>query len=254
MKAIIYNVGGDSDEWLKYSLATTAACFDLVVIVWSDYNWYDENVPCKHLHKIDTRGFLMINFKGLGRTARAKQLSKKQKGIDEAYRLGCTHYMLADSDELWEPDKLKEELKEAEKFNISVAPLDTYYMKPYLRLAKRERYYVPFLCSLPATLSDKAKYMNYICDPTRKKINNENKCYVSNTAMQHYSWIREDIFTKVKSHSGRKRLVNNFTIQQDMQDANNGNLSYSRFYDCKLVDDMSNQDSFYNRVYRRLLR
>jgi len=254
-KAAVYNVGGDSDEWLKYSIASIYDCFDEIIIVWSDYNWYDKHIPVKDkwFLKSKDKKIRHINFQGMGRAARTKQISKKQRGLDYAYSLGCTHYMLIDSDELWNPDKLPEQLNAATNYLISVAPLDTYYLRSHLRLKQREVYYVPFLCSLPAKLSNTAKYGSYICDPTRKQVNNNAACYLSNIHMQHYSWVRNNLQQKINSHSARKRLVKNVKIQKDIEHINRkGTLTNSLFYNSDIVDDSMNVNSFYHTHYKKI--
>lgn len=119
------------------------------------------------------------------------EIAKRQKGVDRAKELGCTHVILMDCDEVYDPIEFKQAKDLFIKTNLSysVCLLDTYYKTKEYKFAKQEAYFVPFI-QKTGQLELSAKW-NYLCDPTRKMKTGNKEVVMLPITMKHYSHIRE---------------------------------------------------------------
>lgn len=193
---------------------------DHFIIVWQDKSNFGEKYdPLPEIIDItsDFDNVHLVNYHPEvtkdRRTGMHNEARKRNKGIQKARELGCSHFLVLDVDE-YHPDfeASKQAYFESGKEG-SVMKMWTYFKSPNLRLEQPEGYHVPFIHKLnPDTYSGNYPHYPYRVDPTRA-INTKSVIELPQM-MHHYSWVRRDIGLKARNSSARH-------LDQHLEDYNN---------------------------------
>lgn len=233
----------DGEELLPYAIDNWIACgMDGIILVWSNQSNYFETKDFLMALK-GGRAFPVYScqcepLRGLQPTENERR--KRQTGLDLAKSVGYTHFVTADVDEFYEPDKFKQELKRFENPKLVglVCPSQVYFKSPKLTIGL-DVTRVPFIHEIIPDLKYEfnQKYPfaweggQIRIDPTRSfNIN----CGVewSDIIMHHYSYVRRDIEVKIRNSTARANIERS-TIRQDFLSAKEG--SFVKFYGKTLV-------------------
>jgi hypothetical protein len=182
--AAIYNVF-DGEELLAGSVDSVAKDVDVFIFVVSTVGQsgerYNGGLQAVQSLQLENKVIIISND---------RERKKRNIGIQEAKRLGCSHFILMDCDEYWHG---------LDRTQIDcVHRLYTYFKEPTYQLDPPEDYYVPGICTLhPNT---RVGYFNcgFYCDPTRMP---NHQLKLGTTWMHHYSYIRNNIDLKIRNSS-----------------------------------------------------
>jgi hypothetical protein len=235
--AAIYNIW-DGVEHLESSVNSIRNDVDYIIFVYQDVSNYGEKYdPLSELQKIK-HDVTFLYEPQLNSSPAFNEKSKRNIGIQIALKLGCTHFLHLDCDEVYPNFKeLKKEFIDS-GYDGSVCKINTYFGKANYCFDKFDNYYVPFIHKLNTdTVAGGRQYPFYV-DPTRK-INSNNVSLLQSGSMHHYSWVRDDIERKIRNSTARC----NIEISQLLLDykavmllsANDVDGFYIKDYDMKLI-------------------
>jgi hypothetical protein len=239
--AAIYNVWHDWDL-LRLSVANMQKCVDGVILVVSEYSNYGERdqsfriefdmgiAGCSHFIKEPDQKLKPVD----------NERAKRNYGLEIAKKAGYTHFIMMDCDELYEPEQVKEDLKEFEyhKLNGLVCGSQVYFKSPQLTIGI-DTTLVPYIHKITPELKfewNKAYPMAWVdgqirIDPTRQ-LNITSGVRWSQTVMHHYSWVRRNIEVKIRNSTARSNIERS-TLRQDYLSAKEG--YFVNFYGKSLV-------------------
>ncbi len=206
--AAIYNAW-DGLELLPASMKSIHDNVDLIIIVYQTVSNFGE--------KSDDLQDVMSPMPGWFKPVRfvkydpiismggsLNERAKRNLGLDEARKHGCTHFIGMDVDELYEDFGAAKQLYIDSGHSGSVCRLQTYFRKPTFRFDTPENYYVPFIHKLtPDTKSGSSSYPFYV-DPTRAI--NDSDVVELPIFMHHFSWCRLDIMRKARNSSAKIQI------------------------------------------------
>lgn len=248
--AAIYNVWFDSIELLHYSIKSIKDHVDHIIIVWQNTSNFGENMNTydsvlltianlsqskdfnnDKFHIVNIEPDLSLPPYQLGPV---NEKNKRNKGLEVAKLLNCTHFLFMDSDELYADfGKAKQQFIDSGAKG-SVCKMWTYFKKPTLRFENHEGYFVPFIHELrPDTIAGVREYPFYV-DPTRR-INETNVVEIEEK-MYHFSYVRKDIEMKLRNSSARDNIAKG-TVLYDYNNPDVGAGFYVRDFQMKLVED-----------------
>lgn len=166
-----------------------------------------------------------------GLTPLANETRKRNHGIGYA-KNRCTHFFLADSDEFYKPEEVKEvkNLFTDPHLNGVVCPLVVYIGKPTLWC--EDHTLVPFIHKLNKNTQagnfksyphayDSAGHAHI--DPSRR-LNETRGVVMCNATMHHFSYLRKDIDLKI-NNSSAKLSRSEAIIKRDIANAKPGYFS-----------------------------
>jgi len=222
--AAIYNVF-DGEELLEYSIKSIKNCVDYIIIVYqtqSNFGALNHNIEStiidlKERDLIDE----YVYYKTPPRSPQINELTKRNKGLERAKKIGCTHFITIDCDEFYFEDefnKSKNFIKEND-IDTSVCWIQNYHKVPeYKIVGSCEPFKVPFINKIyPHTqLTLGGGYFTTQIDPTRQ-VNTFNKNHFFNKEeimMHHYTTIRKDIRKKYESWTCRLNYKNDGVIDE----------------------------------------
>lgn len=216
--AAIYNVF-DGTELLIHSMRSLKDGIDSFIIVWQGVSNHGElYYPFQHntvtLSEIETEfpSVTLINFSPDPKMSPGRcETLKRQLGIEQAKKQGCTHFILMDCDEFYQDFKSMKDDYIQSGCTGSVAPIYTYFKLPTLRLEHYDNYFVPFIHLLEDNTVTGHKDYQYYVDPTRR-IKTESVCLMD-SPMHHYSWVRKDIKRKVNNSTARVNILKSKLVE-----------------------------------------
>jgi hypothetical protein len=153
---------------------------------------------------------------------------KRNYGLEKARALGYTHFITADADELYE--SVDVDLDAAG----TVVACQTYFKTPTLTIGL-DTTLVPFVHKLTPTIAH-AWNRNYPyawvnggirIDPSRQLNINEGVTFNRDILMHHYSYVRNNINSKIENSTARNNIRRSVVIS-DMENAKPG--YFCRYY------------------------
>ncbi len=204
--AAIYNVF-DGEELLEKSVQSVRSNVDYVIAItqtlsnWHQYYKGGLN-EAKRLYKL---GLIdeVINIEPKGRHPQAREIYKREYGLKQAKAANCTHFLHMDCDEVYNSKDFEnaKTIIEGYDYKATACKIQSYYKWEY-KTKELDRYYVPFICQLPAVHS--RKFPVY-CDPTRSCLPNTPFYEFSSDelVMHHYTWCRNNIELKFSNSTAR---------------------------------------------------
>lgn len=233
--ALIINIWGDW-RFLEHSLRVMRPLVDEIIIVGSEYSNHKEycQIPLKwytdELHIREPQFNQALH----------SETDKRNFGLRIAKDHGCTHFLTADADEIYEPGPF---LKEKDRFlNSNIAGLvchtQVYFGSPKLTIGF-DGTLVPFIHRLTPNIQHEFN-KNYPfswegrkirIDPSRSMNINRGVEY-SHVICHHYSWCRGDYQKKIRNSTARANLERS-TILKDLLLAKEG--GFCEYYQKTLV-------------------
>jgi hypothetical protein len=230
--AAIYNVW-DGAELLNGSIDQIAQHVDVIIIVYQTISNFGEQYnPLDDFKIIYPDKTILIYFEPQQNCGFPNECLKRNIGIKKAIELNCTHFLHMDCDEYYlNFGNAKQQFIDSGA-NGSVCKIITYFKKPIYRFETEDGYFVPFIHKLNSNTIAGAKHYPFYVDPTRK-INEQNVIELD-VVMQHYSWVRKDIYRKA-NNSSAKFNIEKGTMLLDYNNPNCGPGFYVTDYDKKLT-------------------
>ncbi len=229
----IYNVWDDYD-WLYLSTERMRPLVDGIIIIASEYSNYGEWSPIPFWG----RDIVFEYTVPKGNDARTNETQKRNMGLSQAKRLGYTHFLIMDADEVYEPESFLNEKERFRNPNLLglVCGLKCFFKLPTLTVP--DRTLVPFIHKLTPTIECEfnRKYPfawidgQIRIDPTRS-LNINSGVEWSEIVMFHYSWCRSDVRKKIRNSTARQNIEQS-TIVEDYINAKPG--YFCEFYKAKL--------------------
>ena len=241
----IYNVWDDWDLYFR-SLEWISPLVDGTICIGSYKSNFGEESYIQTIHDLhqDGRDLFFQWEPDLKLDPRTNETAKRNYGLQKARELGYTHFLMMDSDEFYEPEEFKKELKRFENPNLMglVCRVKCYFRSPELTIGY-DTTLVPWVHKITPnlrfelnrnypfawTLLDKIPHTHtkqIRIDPTRSMNIND---YVewSEITMHHMSWIRSDIKKKIRNSTARQNIERS-TIVADYINAKEG--YFCQFY------------------------
>src|SRR6478736_795866 len=227
--AAIFNVWMDSIELLGRAIECMPA--EEIIIVWSEYsNRGERATPYLYIYGQKVH-FVQCEPKSYNNPADS-ETRKRNAGLHKAKELGCTHFIMCDSDEFY----IREEFEETKKLFDStciygvVHPVRVYVGRPTLwcddhtlvpgiqRLFDDSE--VGFFQRYPFAYDREG---NAHIDPTRRP-NTDIGIDKSPFFMHHMSYVRQNIDLKIRNSSANLRR-SEAAIKRDIANAAPGYMS-----------------------------
>jgi len=209
--AAIYNVF-DSEELLQESIDNIRSHVDLIIVIYQKISNFGIN------HLIDIEQYLKtikgIDIIQLYDTDMSippwkNELAKRVSGCRIALLNECTHFLHVDCDEMYDQKKFKDAKTIIYENNCdsSACSIVDYYKFKYVKIDEEKLSYVPFIHKLTKGSTQFGLDLTYpvIVDKTRIT-NPTNSFYLFNKdelVMNHYSWIRKDVRSKLLNSTAR---------------------------------------------------
>lgn len=233
----IINAWSDTVELLPYAIENHLKFCDGVIVVWSLRSNHGA-IDRRMLDFVVSQGYQYVLFHQHEPNTKRKPLlnetEKRNVGLSIAKREGYTHFFLADADEFYIPEQVERDKKLFGETQINglVCRLMVYVGKPTLNCPDNNTL-VPFIHKLRKDTTA-GRFQSYpfaydkrrrsFIDPSRR-LNERNGIIMSNTVMQHFSYVRSDINMKIQNSTAvglRKRAA---LIKQDITCAEPGYVS-----------------------------
>lgn len=228
----------DDFDLLKHSVKNIAPLVDGVIVVCSRTSNYGEVSELPPFNDYEAEFF--IQEPDLRLPPDTNERNKRNFGLDKAKSRGYTHFIMCDSDEMYEAEPF---LKEKERFlnpdlNGLVCSCHVYFKSPKLTIGL-DTTLITFIHKITPSLKFEfnrrfpfAFDKNGIrIDPTRT-LNINSGVEWSDIIMHHYSYYRKDLEKKIRNSTARSNLERS-TIRQDFLSAKEG--SFINFYGKSLI-------------------
>lgn len=202
--AAIYNVW-DGDELLEGSIKQIREHVDEVILIYQTTSNHGE----KYYPAIfQIPRCTIVKFEPvLQDSPMWNERNKRQHGIEVARVLDCTHFILMDCDEYYDPEQFELAKKSiiAHDCIATAVKLKTYYKLPTYQVDGFDSYFVPFICKItPDIRCGNFPGFGLYCDPTRQVNSGEaTLIHPGICFMHHYSWIRKNIERKLNNSSAK---------------------------------------------------
>lgn len=214
---VSYNVF-DGEELLESSIKSIRNNVDYISVVYQTIsnfgNECDKNLvstleDLKNKNLIDE----IFEFKPkINRGGHFNEITKRNIGLSLSEGADCTHHMAMDSDEFYDEEEfkyLKKIMLEGD-YDSSACQMTTYYKEPIYRLEPKEEYFV----SLLYKIRQNREYVighpfPVLVDPTRRMEPGKCKIFTRDEIeMHHMSYIRKNLFRKLKNSSASPNFKN----------------------------------------------
>lgn len=226
------------EELLKSSIISIRKHVDYINVVWQDVSWTGKPASSNVLsilNEYQEAGLIdkIIKFEfELDDTLRGNAkltCQKKNLGLRDLKKAGCTHVLFMDVDEFYVEDEFAKAKEYVYKHGIthSVCSIYDYRIKPIYRMRDAQTYAVPFIMKMPlfATLRGKnqlpCRVDNLRVLPYNKLFNKF--YYLNEVNMHHMTGLRKDYSLKMDStisnyfEEGRKSIEAHSKLQSTME-------------------------------------
>lgn len=205
--AAVFNVW-DGIELLKFAVDNIKNEVDEVIIVWSELS----NKQERHndFNPDDFKGCVLVKSEPMYmRNPSESEREKRNVGLNKAKELECTHFIMMDCDEFYDPMEFRMEKERIYKENLNglVCNIQVYFKKPTLTIGLDPSTRVPFIQKITPRLRFRRNKQYPFAydenggmriDPTRQ-LSHSKGIEWSNILMHHYSWVRKDIVKKIRN-------------------------------------------------------
>lgn len=232
----IINVWSDAVEMLPSCIKNISLVADEVIVIWSlrSNHGAKNDAVLQLIMANDFAGVHFVQHEPVPKLRPAvNEVKKRNRGIDEAHKLECTHFIMLDADEMYKPEELKTDLKRFVDPSVNgiVHRIKVFVGKPTLCCDDRNTL-VPGIQKLIVStrLGSFRKYPYAYdkfgaakIDGTRRT--NETKgIHMSEHFMYHYSYVRRNIDLKI-ANSSAKLSIRSEVIKRDIANAKPGHVS-----------------------------
>jgi hypothetical protein len=213
----IWNVW-DGDEHLRRSIEQIKPHLDVVIVVYQNISntgeFYEPILP----HDlIDLSIFYIPN---LNESAQSNETIKRNKGLQLAKSVNCTHFIHLDCDEMYFSDDFlnAKQLVYDNDWDATYCRLKTYYKYPTKQLVPDENYFVPFIHKIyPETKMVFDKKYPAFADPTRRTNTYFNHSEIDWLKMHHYSFVRNNIVRKLRNSSSSEAFIGQYNLWNEFE-------------------------------------
>lgn len=233
--AAIICVWSDTCEFIPSCIKNLSSVADEIVVIWSiESNHFVRNDAVFRLALTEQfQGVHWVQHEPHKRLRPSiNEIGKRNRGIEEARKLECTHFIILDGDEFYKPEELN---KEKERFNPEVNgmvhPIKVFVGSPTLCCDDKNTL-VPGIQKLTRD-SKVGSFRKYPfaydrfgiakIDGTRRT-NETSKVLMSDVYMFHYSYLRKDIDLKINNSSAKLKNRADL-IKRDISKAKPGHVS-----------------------------
>ena len=205
---VVYNVF-DGTELLQKSLDSIRSEVDFVGAVFQKVSNFGNPIDThfeKLFAEIGIDNWKLYSPSISNKSPSWNEIQKRNIGLEMAATYGCTHFMTMDCDEAYDLNQFREAKREIEyhRWDSSCCKMLTYYKNFEYVLDPPEEYYVPFIYTIDGRRFHEPTFWSVIADPTRKLPEKRNRIFDrSELQMHHYSWIRNDLRTKLMNSSAK---------------------------------------------------
>lgn len=209
-----YNIF-DGEELLEKSILSVRDHVDYIFVVFQEISNYGNKGNPKAVELLDdlfSRKLIdgcYYDFKpDLNLSPHENEVRKRNLGLIECRRNGCSHVLGMDADEFYVGSEFIEakEKIEREFFDSSACKMWTYFKSPTYRIQPPEKYHVPFIQKIfPSSQYILHHSFPVLVDPTRR-LNNRNDSFHlfrPSFKMHHMSFVRKDIRSKIMNSSAK---------------------------------------------------
>lgn len=218
--AALYNVF-DGEELLEASLKSIRNKVDFVVAVWQNISYTGESHPNTDLRNllyqykkdglIDALQYYIPKSFVIPGTS---EIEKRNIALDIAIDNNCTHVIPMDVDELYTPEALSgiRTLMEDARLDAAFGYMNTYYKYGNVRLTSKEQYCVPlfYRIGLASKFAADTIGLPVVIDPARRLwVDIARRDVIDDPLilMEHYSYVRRDIWLKLRNSSSAKHFA-----------------------------------------------
>jgi hypothetical protein len=207
-----FNCFSDSIELLKASIEQIRPLADKIVVVYqnvSNYGVKAKETMLPYLNHLVRLGLIdqLVEYtpQGYGhQITHYNENSKRKLGQHVLYNLGCTHFITADCDEIYDTSELRNlmEIVETNNYDTSALFIQDFYKKPEYQIDGLASYFVPAIHNIFIDLKLGCPYFVY-ADPTRTGTGYTRPFQVPSEimVMRHFTTIRIDLREKYNSSS-----------------------------------------------------
>lgn len=230
----------DCAELLPYAVKNWFKCVDEVIIVFSDKSNYGQFIDnTNFLDQPEFAGCKIVRCEPIQLPPMDNERRKRNFGLDYARSLRVTHFIMADADEFYDPQELKQELKRFDDPNMKglICGCQTYFKSPTLTIGldtTRVTFIHQLSPGLRFTWNKKFPFAwdgpAIRIDPTRQ-LNINDGVQWSTIIMHHYSYVRKDLEVKINNSTARDN-INRSDVRQEYMLAKDG--YFLKFYGKKL--------------------
>lgn len=232
--AAIYNIWNDWD-WLKISSEHMSPLVDGIIVIASEKSNYGEVSPIPEEWKDK-----VIIREPVFHLPVHSETDKRNYGLKWAKRLGYTHFLTMDADEVYEAEPFIEAKKRFDNPDLAglVCRCQTYFKSPMLTIGL-DTTLVPFIHKLTPNIRHEFNRQypfawegkSIRIDPTRS-LNINSGVEMCDVRMHHYSWVRNDIEKKIRNSTAKSNLERS-SIRNDFALASEG--YFVKFYGKTLI-------------------
>ena len=229
------------EELLRRSILSIREHVDYINVVWQEYSWTGEKAShdlLVLLNELLGEGLIdkiikyEFDLSKVQRKSRVYQCQKKNQGIKDLLRVGCTHGMLMDVDEFYREEEFAKakEFIYKNKISHSVCDIYDYRILPVYRMSETRDYCVSFIFKLSffSRVIGSKRWNNMPCHMDSYRaiplIPLIHKFYYLNMiSMHHMTGIRKDYEMKLRntlsnfSETGKKAIVEYRDLQEKME-------------------------------------
>jgi hypothetical protein len=224
---LVYNAW-DCLELLRPSIENLRPVVDDVIIVWSKMS---NRGNIGTFDPADYPDCILVNYEPtVSKGPHYNERFKRQLGLDGAKKRGFSHFLMMDCDEFYEPEPFKKEYSRIVDSDLNglICALNVYFREPTLTIGRDPATRVPFIHKILPHLqyrTNKSYPFAYDengarIDPTRQLNIDKRLEWSDNIVMDHLSWVREDIMSKINNSSAN--LKGNKMILEDYENAKEG--------------------------------
>ncbi len=207
----------DGIELLQFSLKNIRPCAQHVSVVYQDTSNLGNASSLNASHvmsKLKGQGLIdeiHLYEPNLAFGGHFNEVNKRNIGLDIARNNGCTHFMSMDCDEFYKHDELNyvKRVIEENGYDSSACQMQTFYKTPNHAITPPEEYYVPLIYKIDERRFNMNVRWPMSADPTRRL---ESKNLIAfkrdEIEMYHYSYVRNDIRTKLNNSSANTNWKN----------------------------------------------
>lgn len=160
----------------------------------------DSSMPHRFNDIISKGKIYTLKFEpDLNQSTKENERRKLNAAIQDIKRNNFTHFILLACDHYYLGKEFLDAKIKADKYDVTLTNMYTYFKNPEWQLTPIENYQMPFICRIyPNTEVSMQEYKGFRTDPS-VRISTRNKVYCfteSEIMLHHYSMVRNDIADK----------------------------------------------------------
>lgn len=206
MKLGISYVVFEGEELLEHVLRPIRNLIDFVSVVCVERSHIGERRGSdlrEHLEKLKSEGLvdsILDQVFDESKWWRQNEVAIRQLGLEASRHAGCSHHIVADVDEFYEPEQLAYAKRESEGFNCTVVYLENYFKRSNWQIIPWQKHRVTLIFPVDNDLDIDVRFPCSI-EPTRMVRKFDRIRYFSRKefCVHHMSFVRKDISRKLRN-------------------------------------------------------